>query len=101
MTVHTASIFPQVPVQSLHLFSGIVAVVAGLLLIVLIFLLILRYRRRKRRRDNERFENNRGSNHFIYNCDDIKRNNKMNNVDASNVQVRTIVFKTFPDELYF
>ena len=65
--------------------AGIAAVVFGLIIIVLIFLLIVRYKRRKRRRENERFENNRGSNEFIYNCDDIKRNNKMNNVDASNL----------------
>ena len=72
---------------------GIAAVVFGLIIIVLIFLLIVRYKRRKRRRQNERFENNRGSNEFIYNCDDIKRNNKMNNVDASNLaQVKLTKF---------
>ncbi len=65
--------------------AGIGAVVVGLLLIVLLFLLILRYRRRKRRRQLERYENNRASNDFIYNVDDIKRNHKMNNVEASNI----------------
>ena len=74
----------------------------GLIFIVLIFLLIVRYRRRKRRRENERFENNRGSNDFIYNCDDIKRNNKMNNVEASNLaQVNWIssLHALFPQSL--
>ena len=78
---------------------GIAAVVFGLIIIVLIFLLIVRYKRRKRRRENERFENNRGSNEFIYNCDDIKRNNKMNNVDASNLaQVKPTKFSLFNEK---
>ena len=76
----------------------------GLIIIVLIFLLIVRYKRRKRRRENERFENNRGSNEFIYNCDDIKRNNKMNSVDASNLaQVKSslcLMARSFCNKMY-
>ncbi len=65
--------------------SGIAGVVALLLLIVIIFVIIVRWRRRKRRREMHQFENNRESNDMIYNFDDIKRNNKMNNIEATNV----------------
>ncbi len=52
-------------------FSG---VVVGLLIVVLVFIIIVRWRRRKRRQGQNR------DNDFMY--DDLKRANKMNNVDT-------------------
>ena len=59
---------------------GIATVTIGIILIVIIFVLIVRWRRRKRRQ-REQQTPNRDSNDFIYNCDDIKRGNKISNIN--------------------